>query len=72
MRRILFTVATALGIGAAFLLLLEWSHLEAESINLGTLVGRDDPGPQIDLLWAGIVLALLALAVLMLAGRLGR
>jgi len=71
-RRLLLTLATALALGAAFLLLLEWRQLEAEAVNLGTLVGRDDPGPTIDLLWAGIVLAAVAAAVLLLARRLSR
>jgi hypothetical protein len=71
-RRLLLTLATTLALGAAFLLLVKWSDLEAEYINLGTLVGRDDPGPKVDLLWAGIALALLSCALAVLAVRLGR
>ncbi len=71
-RRLLLTVAAALALGAAFLLLVRWSELEADYVDLGVLLGSDDPGPKIDLLWAGMVLALLAVALLMLARRRGR
>jgi hypothetical protein len=39
---------------------LERSHLEAERLNVGTLLGRDDPDPQIDPLIVGIVLGVAA------------
>jgi hypothetical protein len=65
-RVLLLALATALALGAAFLLLLEASNLEAEYINLGTVLGRDDPDPQLDLLWSGIVLAVLAGALILI------
>jgi hypothetical protein len=61
--RLLFVLAVLLAVGSAFCLLLWGSDLEAETINLGTLFGGDDPDPQISLLTAGLVLGVAAALV---------
>ena len=71
-RRLFWVLSTVFAVGAAFFLFLERSHLEAERLNLGTLLGRDDPGPQIDLLIVGIVFGVAALAAAAVAFALRR
>jgi hypothetical protein len=60
-RRLFWVLSAIFAVGAVFFLFLERSHLEAEHLNLVTLVGRDNPDPQIDLLIVGIALGLAAI-----------
>jgi hypothetical protein len=53
-------MTAVLGLGGAFFLLLWRSDLEAERLNVGTLLGRDDPDPTVSLLTVGLVLIALA------------
>jgi hypothetical protein len=68
---LLRVLAAVLALGAAFFLLLEWSKLEAERLNLGTLLGGD-PDPKIELWIVGIILAVSACVAAMAARALRR
>jgi hypothetical protein len=56
-RLFLWVLSAVLALGAAFLLWLERSKLEAERLNLGTLLGGGDPDPKIELGIVGLILA---------------
>jgi hypothetical protein len=65
-------LAAASALGAALFLLLWSSSLEAEYVNVGTLLGRDDQEPSVRVLSLGLALSFLA-GLLALAGfALGR
>jgi hypothetical protein len=71
-KRLLLVLAAAFAAGAAFFLLLEASHLEAERLNLGTLVGRADREPVVELWWVGLTLGALAVVLAAVARALPR
>ena len=71
-RRLLWILSALLGVGAAFFLLLEGTKLEAERLNLGTLLGRDDPDPKIELWIVGIILGVAACIAVVAARALPR
>ena len=66
-RTLLLVVSAVAALGAAFVLLLWASGLEAEHLNVGTLLGREDEGPRVGLLPLGVALGAAA-ALLALAG----
>jgi hypothetical protein len=61
-----------LALVAAFAFFLEGSKLEAERLNVGTLLGGGDPDPQIELWVVGIVLGVFALLTAVAASALKR
>ena len=71
-RWLLWVLSALLALGAAFFLLLERSKLEAEHLNAGTLLGRGDPDPKIELWVVGIILAVAAYAAALAAQALRR
>ena len=71
-RRALFILSSVVGLAGGFLLLLKASDLEAESINVGTVLGRADPEPTVDLLWAGLAVVALAVALALVGLALPR
>jgi hypothetical protein len=70
--RFLWVLSAVLAVGAGFFLLLERSGLEAERLNVGTLLGRNDPSPQVELWTLGIVLGVAAFLAAGAALALGR
>jgi ABC-type Fe3+ transport system permease subunit len=71
-RGLLFGVAALLALVAAFFVLLWWSELEADYVNVGTVLGKDDPDPRISTLTVGIVFAVLAALVALVGFSLRR
>lgn len=59
-RRLLWVLSGLLAVAAVFWFLLEGSGLEAERLNVGTLLGRDEPDPQVELWVVGLIFGVLA------------
>ena len=65
-------VAAASALGVVFFLLLWASNLEAEYLNLGTLIGRDEREPHFRVLPLGVALGALAALLAGLGYAIGR